>query len=978
MTTRFATRSRVLSVVLGVLAVSTLLAIGRAEEEALGAALGGITRHGGVRQAMRVEIRRLPVEPAAVPLADEARRRAPYLEWLGPGLVQGSHVPRRRATSTASTSSAASSAVTTRCAPSLRTVSARSPLSRCTARAARTSSIWGWRPAKNSSGTARYADRRPFDGWLVVTQPADGRTASPWLDGAYALRPDADGHFEVRGLLPGPVEIAAVLPDRLRTPCARLDGPQDAPLDLVVDEDLKPFDARIVSPDNAVVTDAVALLWSKNAAGAWVIAGGRADADGRVRLLRTQGDLVPWVIARGIEPAATVAEGPPFLLRTTPAAQVTGNVREEESSKPARGACVHLVAKDQRHAPRVAVTDEAGRFAFRDVAAGVYWLHAAGGGWIDADPASVQNERTILPGHSLDVALRALRGQEVRVRVVDEKGQVQPDVEVSATQSYIKAWWANQRLYKAAAPAVTNADGWCQIGSLLPDKPVSLSIEHPRLILPLKNTGRSAIPGEDVELVAMSVPDLTGRVALPPGLRSGRIRVEYGPLKATWMPGAEELPPEVLARMGGQTSRITLRPDGSFRLEPWVFGPHRVHATAWTDDVLLEGTVTVEPGAPEPTLRLQPTEPKTAWLLRVLDPEGGRVPGGYAAFAIRGPGHFGNVRRRIQDGEATVECEQEGATVNVTLYGFTDQAGQPLPYANHEAGPLEPGVHTVRLKAGRLLRVQVTDSAGRPIAGADVVARGTIEGSGPGARGTTDEAGKTVLLGLESGAVRVEVSPPPLHVAPAPMEIEDGTEEATVVITPFLRARLVVTRKDGSTVEGALVRISSAANSPTAFEIAGAQRLQTDGEGVCALPPLAPGIRIALTVTTTDSHLLPLAAPSWEPRDQTLVLPPADVLSGRVVDASKQPVANATVWIRARPGTPTVPQDGLRWWRDPEGFVLGAITDPEGAFAVEQLPPGTLDVRATYPRDDGSFRSSETVVAETGAREVVLELAAER
>ena len=192
--------------------------------------------------------------------------------------------------------------------------------------------------------------------------------------------------------------------------------------------------------------------------------------------------------------------------------------------------------------------------------------------------------------------------------------------------------------------------------------------------------------------------------------------------------------------------------------------------------------------------------------------------------------------------------------------------------------------------------------------------------------------------------------------------------------TRFLRARLVITREDGSPVEGALVRVSSAAARPTAFETTGAQRLQTDAEGGCTLPALAPGVRIDLSVTTTDSHLLPLTLRSWEPQEQTLVLPPADVLSGRVVDASRQPVANATVWIRARPGTPTVAQQGLRWWRDPEGFVLCAITDTEGAFAVEQLPPGTLDIRATRTRDGDSSITSNPVVTETGAREVLLEL----
>jgi len=195
-------------------------------------------------------------------------------------------------------------------------------------------------------------------------------------------------------------------------------------------------------------------------------------------------------------------------------------------------------------------------------------------------------------------------------------------------------------------------------------------------------------------------------------------------------------------------------------------------------------------------------------------------------------------------------------------------------------------------------------------------------------------------------------------VEPVLVAVDAGVDEATIVLTPFVEARIRVTREDGTPVEGACVRASSAVGVWTAFVTRGAQQFTTDADGRIRLPPLEPGVRIDLMITARGSGLLPLVLPAWAPQDQTLVLASAHLLRGRILDADGRPVADATVWMRAPRFAPALPQRGYGWWRDPDGFILGAVADAEGAFSIPDLAPGVVVLRAKLRCEDGTVRTS--------------------
>lgn len=882
--------ARTLPLVLCAILCATALAKDRE-----GAELRGVTRRMGVRSSMRIEVRRLPVEPAVVSLFHEARRRALPVDGAALGFVAGDAL----AVTGSDEQGCYRISGLARGHYEVRAVAddgmrALAPL---TVRGVGGEYLLdlGVEPGPHGiSGRVRLADDRPFTGWLVVTQEAEGRTAAPWLNGAETVRPDEHGLFSVRGLLDSAVEIHAVVPGRGRIPCLQLPRPTESLVELVVpDEESRPDEIAIAAGD-----------------------------------------------------------------------RVSGQVLDVERGTPAEGACVHLAAADGA-STHVCIADADGRYTFHDVPGEPFCLFVSGGGWLDADGASVMRSRRLEAGDALEVTLRAVWADETAtVLVVDQHGRPCAGVEVRASQPHIPYYYAHQRVHAALAPGVTDARGRCRLGPFVRSAPVSFTLAHPRIVV----AGRDpwvVKPGGKMVAHVRRVRGAMGRVDVPAGVSPRRVQLSV----------------QGLAQPVERPWRLRLRPDASFRLPTASGGYGRVRAAAWRGEEYLVGRCRIAPRKhhePEPLLILQPARPETAWRFEVLGPQGEPVSDGWAICRMRAHRHPGHETARIDEGYADVECSTPGARMDSVLFcAFRDGSDRPLSHRHLLLAGPSAGFHTVRLEQGRDLCVSVCDTEGEPVPDVHLQAWMADEDASSGTRSVTDPSGNGRLFGLGPGAIRLIVETPPHFVDAAPVKIAADAIEARVVLVPHVAARIQVTRPDGSSVAGARVRASSATSGLTAFEERGALRLVTDANGRCRLPPLRPGVRIDLQVDTPDEDLLPFVARWWEPADGTIELQSAVRMSGRVVDGRGNPIVDATVWVRARPGSPPIRQWGTRWWRDAEGFVLGALTDSDGTFDIERLACGEVEVRAVTTTPDDRELMSDAVVTTSSASDLVLRIAAE-
>jgi hypothetical protein len=236
------------------------------------------------------------------------------------------------------------------------------------------------------------------------------------------------------------------------------------------------------------------------------------------------------------------------------------------------------------------------------------------------------------------------------------------------------------------------------------------------------------------------------------------------------------------------------------------------------------------------------------------------------------------------------------------------------------------------LQAGASVSGQVRFDDGRPVAGATVRAM-QIAGRVDHLETEGGADGRYVLRGLEAGFVELEASAP--HTlgrgGSEPVELRIGAGEArridlTLPTARPLRGRVLL--PDGRPAAGARVTAGGRGARPDSP----AATTEGDGRFVIDDPEPATSYDVRAELPGyADAH-----APHVLARQEVVLrLSPEASLAGVVVDPSGKPVTDFELWARPR-----------STGGDP---VHASVHDPQGAFAVQALPPDQYDLRAFTP-----------------------------
>ena len=255
------------------------------------------------------------------------------------------------------------------------------------------------------------------------------------------------------------------------------------------------------------------------------------------------------------------------------------------------------------------------------------------------------------------------------------------------------------------------------------------------------------------------------------------------------------------------------------------------------------------------------------------------------------------------------------------------------------------------------LRLRLVDGDDRPVPGVAVEARGADRP----VRGVSDEDGRVVLRVPPLTALRLTADAPewwaPDQRVSAPPAGGDQDLGAWA-LAPTARLEVQVRDPEGAPVADAEVRLLPSRDGGAfggsggfeAFGVGGGTRATTDEAG-----------RAELSVQTEGRYRLVVEAAGFPPKTVEGVRPargaeaprvevalePGRILTGRVVDADRQPVAGADVWLRLV-GAEAVPFSGFLLAAGPSDD--GVTTDDEGRFRIGGLP------------DDGGPKAVHAVV----------------
>jgi protocatechuate 3,4-dioxygenase beta subunit len=326
-----------------------------------------------------------------------------------------------------------------------------------------------------------------------------------------------------------------------------------------------------------------------------------------------------------------------------------------------------------------------------------------------------------------------------------------------------------------------------------------------------------------------------------------------------------------------------------------------------------------------------PRGPAPKWSLDV-DPEGPLRLEGQVVDAD-GKGQAGAEVTLASVPARTIKAEDDGTFAFDKLVGRTyelsategDLIGGPVSYKL--TGGSDPVV--IRVGAGAMIDVTVTDDKQQPIANA------TVEVGEPAKReAKTDEKGHALLKGVKPGWIGVEAKAP--GYAPASSYASVGSAGAT--------GKLAITLRKGAAVSG---RVVDESGTPlpkvhvTAKEPGGWSRDRgdqtTDDKGQFTFPALAPGSH---TLSAVDGEHAPTqSTPITVKADRAVTgveikMKAGAVLSGVVVNADGKPQAYATVRIAGK---------GAEMWRVES---RQATTDQKGKFELRGLARVKLVARA--------------------------------
>lgn len=814
-----------------------------------------------------------------------------------------------------------------------------------------------------AKGRVQWADAKPFRGAIVVAQPDEKRVARPWLDGAEAVETDAEGRFAASGLVAGRVEVSAIVPGRLRVTWVRRMDEWIPGLDLTIDAAIVEASGRVTGVGGEAIPNAPVVCRTTLLDATRVASVAVTNGEGRFRLLRTPGSARLSVAASGYLGDDIEDASGELAVRLLRAPVVRGSVRRKGDGTPVSGAWVHVILdRDRWPDPFVSArTDERGRY---EVAAPVGRAHVVvcGGGWVATDPA--ESVRFLIPGRDAVQDFEGTPATRLVGRVVGEdgKGIAGASVEIDSRVDRSSAWG---RVVGRVSDVGTDAEGRFAFENVPPDVRLRATARHPFYGW----ASGEAAPAGDVEVVLRRAPPLVGRVAMPSACRpcAVTIREHTADRERSAPRPAPSAPPLIPGGIG-------VRADGSFRLDAPESGSLDLRASAWVVGGVWEGHAVMDSARPENLIVLGPaTLPGRGWLWRVVDPEGRRIPDGSAFVAESGPGYSGTKWLPIRDGEVAYWSERADTTASLRTEDYADVAGRPLPFAVTETKDLEPGVHEVRVRPGRVVRGRLHAPDGRPVPYAEVGALGAADADGNryhDAWAETDAGGTFVLRHLERRAYEIDVqrvegmSPVPRVVA------TEGVDFVDVVVLPLVRARIEVATEDGRPVADARVLVWSPAGRGDLAT--GALDVRTGPDGAVVLSPLPPMETFSVRVDPSGEDALAVERPEWKPDGTTFRLPRADRLRGVVRDAAGSGVEGATVWVRSVEGGAGGLSPERAWRRIAGGYALGAVTGPDGSFEVGRLVSGEVEAFASASGSAGGTVEGPAVRTPTAASGLVL------
>lgn len=549
--------------------------------------------------------------------------------------------------------------------------------------------------------------------------------------------------------------------------------------------------------------------------------------------------------------------------------------------------------------------------------------------------------QTSAPGHlvaeqrdvrSGTATLRLGTGRPRRLQVRDVQGRPVPNVLVTLAAGS----WRLGRTAESGDLEIVQAAGQ-------PSRLYLLAGDGRALALNLPVAGEAGI-----NAVLPAAPVVSGTVV------SGQ---DGGPLAGALVWRQDD--PGIVARAGA---------GGAFRL-PAAAGTNGVSAAApgFFPD---EGEMTDGRTA---TLRL---EPKLTAAGTVVDEAGRPVPGAeitakviFNPSLVNRPGLYrsGGLARSGASGRFRLPSLAPGVAyeTRVRKSGF---APAKLELPAREAGQAAQDLRIV-LRAGRTAFGLVLDGRRRPVAGARVTLQGALptemkarlrSARNPPEKfeGDTGEAGRFEVASLPAGTYDVTVRAPgaaPLTVPGFALPEGSGrTDLGTFVLSPGATVRGLVTSSSGQPVEGAEVRAKAAESgalprlpSSSLAEPEPADAV-TGPDGTFLLADRAPGEMLDLAVSHPlyGMETVPgVAVPTESP--VRVVLKPVARVSGRVTDPDGKPVADAVVVLsELRPTSFGGGQSALF----PAGTPRRTATDDKGAFEIERVAPGPIEIGAMAPR----------------------------
>lgn len=485
----------------------------------------------------------------------------------------------------------------------------------------------------------------------------------------------------------------------------------------------------------------------------------------------------------------------------------------------------------------------------------------------------------------------------------------------------------------------------------------------------------------------------SGRLVGSAARRNGPVALRLGPQRSLAGTVREEGTGSPIAGVTvtlfapGPAARAVTDAQGRYAIDDLAAGTYRVWATG--------SGLTASPGdssADPADLERLPAARRDVVLVRlpslrgrVVDEAGQPVPGAAVGLGFKGPQIYAldglgfdtdpgsdAVVRTQSDGGFTLPLPLAREELAVKALGYErtvvvlkrDYAigNVPLPAAGAAAAPA-----VVTLKRGSALRGRVVAADGAPVANAGLflaesgtlgstmvpmhLLLGALEDHGAWAR--TDAAGRfEVRVHPTAHEVSVRRSG---YASRTLRDQQPGGDPIEIALDPAASLAGRVVRADGRGVPGVRVQAS------TELQRGAPLPAETDGDGAFVVGDLTPGL---YSVHAQHPRLGTIGARMVEApaRDVVFALPASGGVRGRAVDAlTREPLRRFDV--QAGPG-----DDDSSWQRE------GTVDEATGAFAIEDVPEGTVTVHASAEGYADASAEDVTVVADQEPVEVEVAL----